>query len=132
MDNQRDRSSRLLSPHCCLTGCAVLSRARLIVFAELETSSVQAQSDVQKLAAELTAAVHRRCAELTQQLQQQKEVSRPQCSAVQRRKTECWLTMANNVQHWQAGLRAVGAAVTAPFPLGNADSTRGLTSALCA
>ena len=52
-------------------------------FAELEVSSVQAQSGLDALAAELTAAVQRRHAELAHQLRQQTEVSRPHRSGAQ-------------------------------------------------
>ena len=68
-----------LPSHSRLTDCFVIFLCLIDVsaFAGLQSSSVQAQSDIDTLAAELTAAVQRRHAELTQQLQQQKQVSRP-------------------------------------------------------
>lgn len=44
-------------------------------FAELQSSSAQAQSDIDELAKKMRAALKRRQNQLTQQLQQQKEVS---------------------------------------------------------
>ena len=98
------------SPQVSLFLCVM----NVSAFAELEASSVHAQDGLDALAAELTAAVHRRHAELTRQLRQQKQVSRSRRSGSQ--------FMATDSMPWEECRWPVAQMQLARFPFGDAEA----------